>query len=260
MTNQILFTFLGGDRRMQAARAVIEQAGLQTADWPSPRCTHLVLPLPAFSGDLVREGPPLAQVLPELGPDMTLLGGMLEPHRKTLEDTGAKLLDYYNDETLAAANAEITAEAAVSLAMERLPVTLSGTACLVCGWGRIGQLLARKLAALGARVTVAARKPKDLGMIGAMGFAPLPMGQWQGLSPFRVVFNTVPAPILDRQALLKTDPSCLLIELASGMVPVQERQYIRAGGLPGIYAPETAGTVIGKTILRLTGLSERSDL
>ena len=97
-------------------------------------------------------------------------------------------------------------------------------------------------------------------MIGAMGFAPLPMGQWQGLSQFRVVFNTVPAPILDRQALLKTDPSCLLIELASGMVPVQERQYIRAGGLPGIYAPETAGTVIGKTILRLTGLSERSDL
>ena len=46
----------GEDVSEEVARAVIEQAGLQTADWPSPRCTHLVLPLPAFSGDLVREG------------------------------------------------------------------------------------------------------------------------------------------------------------------------------------------------------------
>ena len=50
---------------------------------------------------------------------------------------------------------------------------------------------------------------------------------------------------------MQTDPQCLLIELAAGMEPIQERPYIRAAGLPGTYAPESAGVLIGKTILKL---------
>lgn len=250
MTKQIL-TFIGGDCRMRAAREVVEEAGVTVEDWPCEGFTHLVMPLPAFSGDCVRGGPTVSEVLEQLRPGTIVLGGVLQPHRAVLEAAGATLLDYFEEEALVAANGEITAEGAVSLAMERLPVTLSGAACLVLGWGRIGQLLARKLGLLGARVTVAARKPKDLGLIQAMGYAALPMGRWAELHRFRVIFNTVPAPILDRETLLQTHTECLLIELAQGMAPVRERPYIRASGLPGIYAPETAGRLIGQTILTL---------
>ncbi len=70
--------------------------------------------------------------------------------------------------------------------------------------GRIGQLLSRKLQALGAQVTVSARRSRDLGMIRAMGFRAAVTGQWEDLSPYRVIFNTVPAPVLSQRDLEST--------------------------------------------------------
>lgn len=49
-------------------------------------------------------------------------------------------------------NAVPTAEGAIQIAMEQTDVTLHGLPVLVIGHGRIGSLLARRLAALGAKV------------------------------------------------------------------------------------------------------------
>ena len=54
------------------------------------------------------------------------------------------------------ANAVPTAEGAVQLAMEELPITLHGARVLVVGFGRVGKLTAHRFRALGARVSVAA--------------------------------------------------------------------------------------------------------
>lgn len=253
--NKPILTFIGGDCRMEAAQRTVAEAGISVSPWPSEICSHLVLPLPAFLGDSVRGGPTVAEVLEWIRPGMTVLGGMLGPHQQALEAAGATLLDYYEDEALVAANAEITAEAATALVMERLPVTLRNTRCLILGWGRIGQLLAKKLAALGAHVTVSARKSRDLGLISAMGYTPMEMPP--KLGQFQVIFSTVPVRLLERKQLMQTDPQCLLIELAAGMEPIQERPYIRAAGLPGTYAPESAGVLIGKTILKLIERSSK---
>ena len=180
---------------------------------------------------------------------------------KRQEHTGATILDYFEDELLTAANASVTAEGALLLAMEQLPVTLAGTPVLVTGWGRIGQLLSRKLQALGAQVTVSARRCRDLGMIQATGMNAMVTGQWGDLSPYRVIFNTIPAPILSQKDLEQTRPDCLLLELASapgGMEAGGSRSFIQASGLPGKTAPETAGRLIGETILRLAQGQERS--
>ena len=140
-------------------------------------------------------------------------------------------------------------------------MTLAGTPVLVTGWGRIGQLLSRKLQALGAQVTVSARRSRDLGMIRAMGFRAAVTGQWEDLSPYRVIFSTVPAPVLSQRDLESTRPDCLLLELASapgGIEAGGSRSLIQASGLPGKTAPETAGRLIGETILRLAKCQERS--
>ena len=50
-----------------------------------------------------------------------------------------------------------TAEGAIQLAMEELPITLHGARVLVIGYGRLGRVLADRLAGLKARVSVAAR-------------------------------------------------------------------------------------------------------
>ena len=54
-----------------------------------------------------------------------------------------------------------TAEGAIQLAMEELPITLHGARVLVIGYGRLGRVLADRLAGLKARVSVAdlASKP-----------------------------------------------------------------------------------------------------
>lgn len=189
------FSFLGGDGRTPWVRACLEKAGCQVVEISNPKLTHMILPLPAFAANgSITGGEPLAELEARLHPGITLLGGKLEPWRDRLESTGAVVLDYFQDELLTAANAAVTAEGAVLLAMEQLPVTLAGTPVLVTGWGRIGQLLSRKLQALGAQVTVSARRSRDLGMIRAMGFRAAVTGQWEDLSPYRVILTPFQPP------------------------------------------------------------------
>ena len=52
-----------------------------------------------------------------------------------------------------------TAEGAIQLAMEELPITLHGARVLVIGYGRLGRVLADRLAGLKARVSVAVCRP-----------------------------------------------------------------------------------------------------
>ena len=68
------------------------------------------------------------------------------------------------------ANAVPTAEGAVQIAMEELPITLHRARVLVLGFGRLGKLAAHRFAALGAKVSVAARKWADLAWAEAYGY------------------------------------------------------------------------------------------
>ena len=66
---------------------------------------------------------------------------------------------YWSDPIFALENAALTAEGAAELIMRRTDRALPGLQVLVVGFGRIGSMLADKLAALGASVTAAARSP-----------------------------------------------------------------------------------------------------
>ena len=142
------------------------------------------------------------------------------------QSLGLTITDYFASEELSVRNAIPTAEGAIEAAMKHTSVTLHGTPCLVLGFGRIGKVLAHDLSALGAKVSVSARKRSDLAWIDAFGYAPLP-------------------------------PDCLLIELASASgfdmdaVETLRLSYLKAGGLPGRVAPETAARAIKKTLCRL---------
>ena len=135
---------------------------------------------------------------------------------------------------------------------------LRGKTLGVLGFGRIGKVLAHDLSALGAKVSVSARKRSDLAWIDAFGYAPLHTNRLSGtLGEFRVVFNTVPHQVLDEALLAELPPDCLLIELASASgfdmdaVETLRLSYLKAGGLPGRVAPETAARAIKKTLCRL---------
>ena len=119
---------------------------------------------------------------------------------------------------------------------------------LIIGWGRIGKCLGQMLKALGAEVTVGARKESDRAMLSALGYETVDTAEMDRILPgFRVIFNTAPEAVLSEEALRRCS-GCLKIDLASQR-GLQGEDVIWARGLPGIHAPESSGALIGKQVL-----------
>ncbi len=264
--------FFGGDARMTRLARLLARDGYAVRSWALPdmpdtgrpgetaEADRIVLPVPlGRDGRLCGTKLPLDELWKRLRPDVPVYAGAVgEEDRARAEALGIRLTDYFADEALAVRNAVPTAEGAIALAMERMDVTICGSSCLVIGFGRIGKLLARDLAALGAHVAVSARSSADLAWIETLGCMALRTGDLAGkLDDFRVVFNTVPHMVLDEALLRELRRDCVLIELASrpGVEEAAARAlglaFVRAGGLPGKVACETAALAIRDTLYRL---------
>ena len=231
------------------------------------RLAHcVVLPLPAAGEGGLLNPPlsagnhPMAQVLDALRPGQIICAGRVDDDTRALaRQRGLRLLDYFQREELAVANAVPTAEGAIQIAMEELPVTLHGARVLVIGYGRLGKLLAHRLQGLGAKVSVSARKWSDLAWAEAFGYGVEQTGQLDGwLCGYDLVINTVPALVLTEGRLADLKSGCLVIDLASkpGGVDLQAARQLGvrvvwALSLPGKVAPITAGRAILNTIYNI---------
>ena len=130
---------------------------------------------------------------------------------------------------------------------------------MVMGFGRVGRITAQRFAALGARVSVAARKYDQLAWAQAMGFDPQPLSHLAGwLCGYDLVVNTIPAPVLTRRELEDLKPDCLILDLASKPGGVDQTAagelglaVIWALALPGKVAPVTAGAAIQTAIYNM---------
>lgn len=166
-----------------------------------------------------------------------------------------EIFDYGARDDFAILNALPTTEGAIECAMREYEGTISGSKCLVAGFGRIGKILAHKLVLLGANVTVSARKPSDLAYVKALGYNALNTENLRTVKRFDIAFNTIPKLIFDRELLMNTDTNTLIIDLASlpGGVDFDTAEKlgiyaVRALSLPGKCAPKTAGEIIKTTV------------
>ena len=292
--NETKICLLGGDTRQTSLARCLSSAGYETAVWGVPlqtdenggfdgvKCSDpsdavagsraVILPLPA-SVDGVRVHTTAFTAEPELQkelrltrlmemlrPGTLLLAGKPDEVLKSMARNGnIKLIDYYDCEEVQIKNAIPTAEGALALAMEGLPITLYGAKAIVLGYGRVGQRLAAILHALGARVTVAARSQRDLTWAAVAGCDALPVADFLKFpGEPDVLFNTIPSPILSGEVLDRIPPAALIIELASapgGVDPTAARicrqRILRAPSLPGRVAPRTAGKILFETIRRI---------
>ena len=238
----------------------------------SGNCDTVILPLPAadkegfLNAPFLKEKIPFSELLEKLTPKTMLIGGkMTEETKKFCQERKIPWEDYYEREEFTVRNASLTAEAAVALALELLEESIQGTRVLILGHGRIGRLLLAMLKALDANVTVAARRFSDLAWIRSEGGIPLEFRRLrEKLGDFRVVFNTVPALVLKKEELELLNGDTILIDLASAPGGVdfeaaKERgiEAKKALGLPGKFAPKTAGTIVYETVLHI--LKEREE-
>lgn len=225
----------------------LELRGASISHNPSSHVTHLLLGSPCRMSDGA-----LKDILKDLPPNVHILGGKL----RSPALSGFTCTDLLEDPVYLARNAMITAHCAIKLAAEALPVTWEECPVLVLGWGRIGKCLCQKLHNNGATVSVAARKPADRAMAEALGYEAEDIQTLDYiLRRYRVIFNTVPSPVLSVKQLACCRDGCLKYELASQPGLVGEG-IIDARGLPGKYAPESSGRLIARSVLRLCAQKE----
>ena len=256
------FAVIGADERQAAAGRALARAGYRV-DGPEEIALtdYILLPLP-----LDEARTPLAELLRAAKPGTVALGGMLSAQAQAIaREAGVELLDYFAREELTIRNAIPTAEGCIGLLMRERKRTLFGSALLLTGFGPVGQALGVRLTALGAEVTVAARRPAQRALAESFGLRSLPLSRLASAAPvFDTVVNTIPAMVLTEEVLTRLRSGSLVIDLASrpGGTDFEAasrlgHRAIHALSLPAVCAPEMAGEAVAQTVCEI--LRERAE-
>ena len=207
------------------------------------------------------------ELLTALWPGQTLCGGRFgQETALAAVRAGIAVCDLMTRRDFTAGNAALTAEGALGLLIRESPRSLWKGKALVTGWGRIARQLAPRLHALCCETTVAARKAGDRAEAEGLGLCSCKMPEIAGLAgETDCLINTVPAPVIPKEALERLRPDAVLLELASepgfDRAPAEELglHTVFAPGLPGRSAPCAAAALMRDTIYAVMREREEKD-
>ncbi len=272
-----IFLILGGDERSLYLGEYLEKEKMQvcyyafsetncfnTLNNAINEAQYIILPLPVTK-DRLTLNTPLCEEKTELKDILTLLqkehivfGGQIpQSLKEELTEKEIEFYDYFLLDELAIYNAIPTAEGVVEILIKNLPITIHSMKCAILGYGRVGKVLASTLKALGAEVTVFARKERDFAdaytkFYKTASFSDLKEKEYK----FDALINTVPQKVLGKEEMINISSGCLFIEIASAPFGIDFQaakefafDVIKANSLPGKVAPQTAGEIIGRSIL-----------
>ncbi len=277
MLNNHNICFIGGDQRsistalflkssgynvnvlgLENSGQITEYTDLQTAIEASE---YIVLPLPV-TRDGITVNAPLSSNNYYLNDIIKykprfIFGGIIKvDFKERLKKAGIQYYDYYDSEYLTVKNAVLTAEAAISIAINETDGSIYGSKSVVIGYGRIGKQLAKYLKALGSEVTATSRSEGTLATIEADGIKAQKTEQCiEACLNADYIFNTVPYPILDADFFEKCSDKIMFLDLATDSkidFTKAELRHIKCGvykGLPGKYSSVTAGNYIAEEII-----------
>lgn len=263
----------GLDASLLAGNTLYNHSDLSFCQETPCDCVILPLPLQNKHHDLTApfSSSPISfsLLLDALPSSAVIVGGQIKEEAQAMaQERGLTLVDYFLREELTIANAVPTAEGCIQLAMERLPITLQDARVLILGYGKVASATAQRMGALGAKVTVAARRYAQLEQAKADGFNTDHIQQLVGgLCCYDCIVNTVPATVLGKEELEDMESSTLVIDLASlpGGVDLSwaqrlQRSIVPALSLPGRVAPATAGKSIKRTVYHILEETEQKEV
>ena len=177
---------------------------------------------------------------------------------------GIAFYDFMKMNDVAILNAIATAEGTIVEAIKRSQINLHNSRCLVLGFGRCAQILAKKLKAFDANICICARNKDACALAIAYGYSSVILDKLDTkLDSFDFIFNTIPAVILTKSKLEKLSPHVTIIDIASSPGGIDytasENLNLNASlclGLPGIYSPKSSGEILANVIDNI--LIERS--
>ena len=257
-------TIMGGDLRQHYAARALANMGYHVYIAPLEHPIEeaktgdvLLLPVPATKDgrrlNATMDTPPDLLELARGAAPRIFGGGFGGVFMKEMRLGGKRVTDLLDVPSFVEENAVLTAEAALGVGMEAAKRSLRHTTVGVIGYGRIASRLTRLLLLLGAEVLVFARR-EDARLTATLdGAIAYPIEEAKiHLSRCRLLYNTAPAPILDRQVTSALS-HCAIVELASGrenitLTGAPDVTLTFAHSLPGKILSCSAGEVIASTL------------
>lgn len=265
------FTVAGGDDRLHYTADSLRERGYSVTRTKADASENyadtdvLILPVPMSRNGVTVFAPnaddpigidALAEKLPQTA---RVFCGMPGQNAETFFRRGIRLYDYAAREEFAVRNALPTAEGVAQILMQTLPITVRGSTVLITGYGRTARACARLLSAMGAHVTVAARRCSALAFADTDGYRSLYLRELpRFMHEMDAVVNTVPATVLTHDVLRAMRRDCPVIEIASAPYGTDLKAAETLGvhvqiapSLPGKVAPKTAGVILADTVLNI---------
>lgn len=187
-----------------------------------------------------------------------LIGGVISDKFKDISSAyGIKSVDIFSLEEVAINNAIPTAEGALMTAIQESDRVLFKSKVLVLGFGRCGKVLSNILKGVGANVYVTYRKKSDEAYINSINCTPVNIKEYDSsVSQYDFIFNTVPAPILNKEILKRIRKDTVIIDIAQAPGGI-DYNYARklnlkalyCPGLPGRVAPYSAAEILKSSII-----------
>ncbi|MDD5016486.1 MAG: dipicolinate synthase subunit DpsA [Eubacteriales bacterium] len=257
----------GGDKRQVVLSKLLKQKGFDVSiagfdklgikDAQPQGADYVFLPIPYRNADGYLKAPYASGKL-ALGdivhtyPKSDYVLGMCDDAAKKIFGGQIQYIDLLQNEAFLVKNAQLTAEAAICVYQKNTETALCHAACVVIGYGRISRFLCKLLKAYSADVTATARKDGDLALIWAENMRAVHTGEvLKALTGADVVFNTVPAHVLNEPELKCIKKGAKIIELASSPYGMDMELAKKLGvcvqiesGLPGRYFPASAANAI----------------
>lgn len=270
---------LGGDLRQRYLHSFLKEKGFSTycfGLYPGDSLQAVqevlrsnivaaVLPLPVTRDGahvqmpLTNETLPLSQVVSDIQPGSLVAGGIVpKAFAENLRQKGVTVSDYY-DEDFILKNAELTAQGVLLELHKYITAPLENLHIAVTGYGRVAKAVAKALCTQNCKPVIAARKEEARNEAKAAGFSAVSIAELcETAGDYDVLLNTVPAQILGADALQKTKPGVLLLDVASPPFGVDfaaakqlGRTAVKALSLPGKYLPQAAAQIVGEKLLSL---------
>lgn len=272
------FAVIGGDFRNLSLAMILAKEGFEvdtfalsdkdcaTVELAIKNADVVIGPIP-FSNDgktlntpLYREQLYINDFLKNINEKSILVAGKLEePVKRLCRQLLLNPVDILTREDFCVLNAIPTAEGAIQISMQETPFTLNSSNILISGYGRVGKVIAGILKGLGANVYIATKSFDEQAYGRAHGFKNIDFCEIKHhISKMNVVFNTVPALVLDTEILQNVDKKCLIIDIASkpGGIDFEkakelELKTIWALSLPGKVAPETSAKIVRDIVFNI---------
>ena len=218
------------------------------------------------------------------GPLFVFAGAVSGEWKDFLESNGIAYVDFMQLPEVVEGNAIITAEATVAEILLASKKSICQQKILVTGYGCCGKPIAFLLRAMGAEVTVAARREEVREEIRRDGFAAVGFFSVQDASPEKsnlskmwekdtcigdivaeidTVVNTVPSLVITEEIIEKMSKESLIVDIASspgGTDFVAAEKYgitaKLALGLPGIYTTSSSAELLKNAISKYAPLQK----